>query len=308
MSQNREQQLQYHIERATAASRQLILIFGQTSEKWNRFAPFQQEFFRVKNEIADLYERNTGVIDFVIAVAIVFSVGIDFLFFHAPVDLFVEAVVDSAILKTLVTIAFLIAYIFFEIKACYGIHEAWEYAKNDPFNPLAQFKKWAFSIGGVAYACIPAGLFYYVMMVATTTSLPYFFILPLCLMSAVTHLWLIFGGKSTIRSLNRFFGGMRCNGLNRQRHKAFKHVRKAIDRAHFAGQNFDIHEKAYLALGGNQDYFPEKVESEFVSSVYAFIEGGYYQVDPDELPFEFSHLFGRTRLDGGDGNNRKILR
>jgi hypothetical protein len=306
MSQNYSEDLNYRVEQGEIANCEQTKAYGKIGEAWHRFAPTQLDFFRLVDEISHLQERNKGVNDLVMACTIAFAVGLDYIFFHAPVDFFLKALVTSKELKILLTIAVLIGYVFFEIKACYTIDEAWEYSKDHPFDRVAAFKKWVLSIGGVAYGCIPAGLFYFVMM-AALTDLSHSFVLLLCLMSVVTHLWLIFGGKSTIRSLNRFFGGIRRKVLNRKRHKDFKSVRKGVERARFTAQNFDKHEKAYLALGGEKDYFPERVESELVSSIYAFIEGGYYQVDPDELPFEFSRLFGKTRL-GGGGNNRKFLR
>jgi hypothetical protein len=308
MYQPEGSEIKYHTEQAEVANRELVKTYGLIGDFWTVFVRVQLEYFQIVTELQHLREPNTGAIDLLMALVIIFTIGLDYVFFHAPVDFFLKALITSGLLKMVLTIAVLIGYIFLEIKACYLIYDAWEFSKNHPFDRGAKFKAWVFSIGGFAYGCIPAGLFYFVMM-AAVVGLPYLFVLLLCLMSIITHLWLIFGGKSTIRSLNRFFGNLRCNSADKKRHKAFKPVRKNVEHAHFAQQNFKSHERAYLSHGGKIDYFPEIAESEMASSIHTFIERGCYQVDPDELPFEFSHLFGITQLgNGGGGNKRKFLR
>jgi hypothetical protein len=48
------------------------------------------------------------------------------------------------------------------------------------------------------------------------------------------------------------------------------------------------------------------LESELASTIYLFIEQGYYAEHPAKLPLPYPRLFGYSTHFGGYGNNNKL--
>jgi hypothetical protein len=294
-------------EQGETANRQLVAEYDWLGNTWDNFVRLQNDYFNTLAEIGHLQDGTKVIADIFIVVPIFLVAIIDYVFFHAPVDHFLQFLVLSTKVKLIITVGILLLYIAIEVKACYTIYHAWEDSKKDPYNTGAKVQKWLFSIGGFIFACIPAGLFYYVMESASD-ELPQLFTIFLCLMSTIIHLFIVFGGKRVIRSIDRFFGGMRIANKDRKRRKGFVKVKRASGKAIHCTQHFENNLKSYLADGGKIEYFPQMLESELASTIYLFIERGYYAEHPAKLPLPYPRLFGySTHFGGGDNNSQLAL-
>jgi hypothetical protein len=305
MNKQTQNRLEDSKNQGKIANRQLVVKYDELGNAWDIFVLLQNAYFNTLEEIGHIQDDTKVIADRFIVVPIFLVAIIDYVFFHAPVDHFLQFLVLSTTVKLIITIGILLLYIAIEVKACYTIYHAWQDSEHDIYNTGAKVQKWLFSIGGFIFACIPAGLFYYVMK-AASDDIPRLFTIFLCLMSIIIHLFIVFGGERVIRSNDRFFGGMRIASKDRKRRKGFVQVKRASGKAINCTQHFDNNLKSYLADGGKVEYFPQMLESELASTIYLFIERGYYAEHPAKLPLPYPRLFGYSKHFGGYGNNNKL--
>jgi hypothetical protein len=298
MDKETKDRLEDSLKQGRIANQKLVKRYDRMGNDWDRYVPLQRSYFEKLAAIKYLQDDTNVIRDLFIVIPIFMGVIIDYIFFHSPVEYFLKLSVLSETVKAILTIGLLLLYLAIEVKICYTLDHAWKSSEDDPFNMGAKVQKWLFSIGGLIFAGIPAGLFYYVMIFAAN-DLPLLFTILLCLMSVIIHLFIVFGGELVIRSNDRFFGGMRIAHQDRQRRRGFLKVKRARSKALFCVQHFDRNQRLYLSDGGKIEYYPMMMESELARDIHVFIEKGYNAEHPATLPAPYPRLFGYPHLGGG---------